>query len=131
MRHNPLRRSRRPRLRSAIMLVAALGLAAGLSVAAASHGLRAPAATQRLRGAAVTQADAPARVADPFSGAAPYLNPNYVAEVKAQASADGSAAEGAVGNSQTAIWMDHIGAIAGDNGHMGLQAQLDNAASQA
>jgi cellulose 1,4-beta-cellobiosidase len=114
------------------MLAAALALAAGLSVvAAAAHGLGAPAAAHGVSAAAAAQADAPARVADPFSGAAPYLNPNYVAEVKAQASADGSAAEAAVANFQTAIWMDHIGAIAGDNGHLGLQAQLDNAASQA
>jgi cellulose 1,4-beta-cellobiosidase len=132
MSHNLLGRSRRPHLRSAVVLVAALALASGLSaVAVATHGLRAPANAHGVSAAAATQADAPARVSDPFSGATPYLNPDYVAEVKAQASADGSSAEAAVANSQTAIWMDHIGAITGDNGHMGLQAQLDNAASQA
>lgn len=81
--------------------------------------------------AATPAAHAQTHVADPFSGAQPYLNPDYVAEVQAQASADGSSAEAAAANFQTAIWMDHIGAIAGDNGHMGLQAQLNNAEQQA
>jgi len=70
-------------------------------------------------------------VHNPFSGATAYLNPNYVSEVQTQASSDGnSAAELRVANNQTAIWMDHIGAIAGDSTHMGLQAQLDNAVAQ-
>ncbi|HZP52909.1 glycoside hydrolase family 6 protein, partial [Actinocrinis sp.] len=64
-------------------------------------------------------------------GSNPYLNPNYVSEVQAQASADGSSAEAKVAGYQTAIWMDHIGAIAGDSTHLGLQAQLDNAVTQA
>src|SRR5438552_2800961 len=72
-----------------------------------------------------------ARAADPFTGAKPYLNPDYVAAVQAQATADGSSAEAAVANSQTGIWMDHIAAIAGDSSHMGLKAHLDKAASQA
>lgn len=67
-------------------------------------------------------------VANPFVGATPFLNPNYVAEVKTQASADGNnAAELSVANYQTAIWMDHIGAIAGDSTHLGLQAELNDA----
>ena len=70
-------------------------------------------------------------VANPFVGATGYLNPDYVNEVTAQASQDGSAAEAAVANNQTAIWMDHIGAIAGDGGKLGLQAQLDKALAQA
>jgi cellulose 1,4-beta-cellobiosidase len=70
-------------------------------------------------------------VANPFVGATGYLNPDYVKEVNAQASADGSAAEGAVAKYPTAIWMDHIGAIAGDGGRLGLQAQMDNALAQA
>ena len=46
-------------------------------------------------------------------------------------SADGgNAAEAAVAKYQTGIWMDHIGAIAGDSTHLGLQAQLDNAETQ-
>ncbi|HEV2345753.1 MAG TPA: glycoside hydrolase family 6 protein, partial [Actinocrinis sp.] len=74
----------------------------------------------------------PPHVANPFLGVSYYLNPNYVAEVQAQASADGNkASEAKVGTYQTAIWMDHIGAIAGDSTHTGLQAQFDNAATQA
>ena len=70
-------------------------------------------------------------VADPYSGATTYKNPDFVNEVNTQAAADGNnAAEKAVGNYQTAIWMDHIGAITGDSTHMGLQAQLDNAETQ-
>jgi cellulose 1,4-beta-cellobiosidase len=70
--------------------------------------------------------------ADPYSGSPTlYKNPDFVAEVNAQAAADGnSAAEKAVGNYQTAIWMDRIAAITGDSTHMGLQAQLDNAETQ-
>jgi len=71
------------------------------------------------------------RVADPYSGSEPYLNPDYTAEVQAQASKDGSSTEAEVANYQTAIWMDHIGAIAGDNGRLGLAAQLNKAESQA
>src|ERR1051325_4199024 len=72
-----------------------------------------------------------ARVPDPFSGAKPYLNPDYVAEVQAQAAADGSSAEAAVANYQTGIWMDKIAAIAGDSTHRALKAHLDAAAAQA
>jgi cellulose 1,4-beta-cellobiosidase len=71
------------------------------------------------------------RVADPYNGSQPYLNPDYTAEVQAQASKDGSSTEAAVANYQTAIWMDHIGAIAGDNGRLGLAAQLNKAEAQA
>ena len=76
-------------------------------------------------------AAAAAHASNPFVGSSPYLNPDYVSEVKAQASADGSSAEAKVGAYQTAIWMDHIGAIAGDSTHLGLKAQLDNAVTQA
>jgi cellulose 1,4-beta-cellobiosidase len=70
-------------------------------------------------------------VANPYVGATPYLNPDYVSEVSAQAAADGSnASEARVATYQTGIWMDHIGAIAGDSTHRGLQAQLDNALTQ-
>jgi cellulose 1,4-beta-cellobiosidase len=78
-------------------------------------------------------AQAATHVANPFVGSVPYLNPNYVAEVNAQATADGGSlgsAEASVANYQTAIWMDHIGAITGDSTHLGLQAQLDNAETQ-
>jgi cellulose 1,4-beta-cellobiosidase len=69
-------------------------------------------------------------VANPYVGATTYLNPDYVKEVNSQAQSDGSSAEAAVGKYQTAIWMDHIGAIAGDSSHLGLQAQLDDALTQ-
>jgi cellulose 1,4-beta-cellobiosidase len=71
-------------------------------------------------------------VADPFTGAKPYLNPDYVKEVQAQATADGSAAEGRVANFQTAIWLDTIAAIngGGTTGRTGLMQQLTNAATQ-
>jgi cellulose 1,4-beta-cellobiosidase len=72
----------------------------------------------------------PAHPANPFPGSRPYLNPNYVAEIQAQAAADGSAAEARVATWQTAIWMDRKAAIAGDAAHMGLQAHLDRAAAQ-
>src|SRR5579871_5418559 len=78
-------------------------------------------------------AQAATHVANPFVGSVPYLNPNYVAEVNAQATTDGGSlgsAEASVANYQTAIWMDHIGAITGDSTHLGLQAQLDNAETQ-
>ena len=72
-------------------------------------------------------------VADPFTGAKSYLNPNYVKEVQAQATTDGSSAEAAVANSQTAIWLDTIAAIngGGTTGRTGLQQQLTNAAAAA
>jgi cellulose 1,4-beta-cellobiosidase len=70
-------------------------------------------------------------VADPFTGAKPYLNPDYVSEVSAQATADGSSVEAAVAKYQTAIWLDTISAIAGggSTGRTGLQAQLTKAAA--
>jgi cellulose 1,4-beta-cellobiosidase len=73
-------------------------------------------------------------VADPFTGAKPYLNPDYVAEVNAQVSADGgNAAEAAVAQNQTAIWLDTIAAINGGTTatgtRTGLMQQLTNAAA--
>jgi cellulose 1,4-beta-cellobiosidase len=71
-------------------------------------------------------------VADPFCGTVPYLNPDYVSEVNTQAAADGNnAAELAVANNQTAIWLDTIAAITGggSTGRTGLQQQLTNAAA--
>ncbi len=70
-------------------------------------------------------------VADPFAGSKPFLNQDYVKEVQAQATADGSSAEAAVAKYQTAIWLDTISAIAGggSTGRTGLQAQLTAAAA--
>ena len=72
-------------------------------------------------------------VADPFTGAKPYLNPDYVTEVQTQATADGSSAEASVANYQTAIWLDTIAAIdgGGTTGRTGLQQQLTDAAAEA
>ncbi len=75
--------------------------------------------------------NAPPHVVNPFVGAKQYLNPDYVKEIQAQASADGSAAEAKVATWQTGIWMDKKAAIAGDSTHMSLTAQMDNALSQA
>ncbi len=109
-----IRREHRTRLGRGLAAASAFVLAAALTATAAGH----PAA-------------AATRVANPYVGATPYLNPDYVAEVKSQAAADGSSAEATVAGYQTAIWMDHIGAIAGDSTHLGLQAQLDKAEAQA
>ncbi|WP_281292748.1 glycoside hydrolase family 6 protein [Kitasatospora viridis] len=70
---------------------------------------------------------------NPFVGATGYLNPDYTAEVSAQATADGGtlgATEAQVASNSTAVWMDHIGAIAGDGGRLGLRAHLDRALAQ-
>jgi cellulose 1,4-beta-cellobiosidase len=83
-------------------------------------------------GASTAQA-AVTHVANPYVGATPYLNPDYVSEVKAQAASDGGSlgsAEAQVANYQTGIWLDRIAAIAGDSTHKGLQAQLDNALAE-
>ena len=83
--------------------------------------------------AAACTSNCATHVADPFTGARPYLNPDYVKEVQAQAAADGNnAAETAVANYQTAIWLDTIAAIngGGTTGRTGLQQQLTNAAAQ-
>jgi cellulose 1,4-beta-cellobiosidase len=74
-------------------------------------------------------------VADPYTGSKPYLNPDYVSEVKAQVTADGgNAAEAAVENIQTAIWLDTIAAINGGTTatgtRTGLMQQLTDAAAQ-
>ncbi|HEY1572373.1 MAG TPA: glycoside hydrolase family 6 protein [Pseudonocardiaceae bacterium] len=65
-------------------------------------------------------------VADPFTGAVSYLNPDYVAEVNANAT---TAAQRSVASFPTAIWLDTMSAIAGGGttGRTGLAAQLDDA----
>ncbi len=72
-------------------------------------------------------------VADPFAGSKPYLNPDYVKEVQAQATADGSSTEASVANFQTAIWLDTIASITGGSTatgtRTGLMQQLTNAAA--
>jgi len=85
--------------------------------------------------AAACTSNCATHVADPYTGAKPYLNPDYVAEVNAQVSADGgNAAEAAVANNQTAIWLDTIASINGGTTatgtRTGLMQQLTNAAAQ-
>ena len=81
-------------------------------------------------------AHAATHVANPYVGATQYLSPDYTAEVNAQAAADQAsnptlaAAEAKVANDPTAVWMDKIGAIAGDSVHHGLQWHLDQALAQ-
>ncbi|QMU80431.1 glycoside hydrolase [Streptacidiphilus sp. PB12-B1b] len=101
-----------------------------LSAAQSAHAATARATA--VRAAAVHVAAV--HVANPYVGSTPYLNPDYVSEVDAQAAVDGGAAgaaEAKVAGYQTAIWMDHIGAITGDSTHLGLKAQLDDAEAQA
>jgi len=84
--------------------------------------------------ATTTASAAVTHVANPYVGSTPYLNPDYVAEVNAQAAADGGttgATEAKVAQYQTAIWLDKIAAVTGDSTHLGLKAQLDKAAAQA
>jgi cellulose 1,4-beta-cellobiosidase len=72
----------------------------------------------------------PAHVADPYTGATKYLNPDYVTEVNTQASADGSSAEASVASFQTAIWLDTISRINGDSTHTSLTTQLNDAVAK-
>src|SRR5512138_1322396 len=46
---------------------------------------------------------------NPYAGASVYVNPEWAAN----ATADGGAA---IAGQPTFVWMDHMGAIAGDNG---------------
>ncbi len=73
-------------------------------------------------------------VANPFVGATQYVNPDYANEIN-----QGIAAESSQTNIQkmntvktypTAVWMDHIAAINGDGGRLGLQAHLNAALQQ-
>ena len=57
---------------------------------------------------------------NPYAGASVYVNPEWAAN----ATADGGAA---IANQPTFVWMDHMAAITGDNGKMGLAAHLDDA----
>ena len=123
---------RRPaRASSLALLVGTALLMPWWGVEAAQATPTAPAAKTTPAATAAVAAAAAAHVSNPFSGSTPYLNPDYVSEVQAPASADGSYAEAKSRTYQTAIWMDHIAAIAGDSGPLGLKAQLDEAEAQA
>ncbi|RKT19896.1 cellulose 1,4-beta-cellobiosidase [Streptomyces sp. 1114.5] len=110
---------RRLRTAAAATLLGATGLLPNIGAATPAHAAPAPAAG--------------IHVTNPFAGATGYLNPDFATEVKAQATADGGALgalETQVAANPTAVWMDHIGAIAGDATHLGLQAHLDHALAQ-
>lgn len=112
---------RRLRTAAAATLFGATGLLPSIGAAAPAHAAPAPAAA------------AAVHLTNPFAGATGYLNPDFAAEVKAQAAADGGtlgALETQVAANPTAVWMDRIGAIAGDATHLGLQAHLDHALGQ-
>lgn len=74
-----------------------------------------------------------AHQANPFAGAVGYINADWAAQVRAQATATGGAlgtAMAAVANNPTAVWMDRIAAINGTPGARGLRAHLDAALAQ-
>jgi cellulose 1,4-beta-cellobiosidase len=64
------------------------------------------------------------RVANPYEGATPYVNPNW------QANAEEAGAPASISSQPTAVWMDTIGAIEGTGEAMGLAAHLDEAVAQ-
>ncbi|MET9075875.1 glycoside hydrolase family 6 protein [Streptomyces sp. NPDC004232] len=64
------------------------------------------------------------RVDNPYDGAKVYVNPEWSA--KAAAEPGGTR----VSNEPTGVWLDHIAAINGDNGGMGLRDHLDAALAQ-
>ena len=76
-------------------------------------------------------------VANPFLGASQYLNPDYTAEVNGAIPTAGSSTLAAqmmvVESYPTAVWMDHIGAVAGgaaNNGRLGLAQHITTALAQ-
>ena len=77
-------------------------------------------------------------VTNPYAGATQYLNPDYTTEVNsaiaAQTAGSTLAKQMAVVETYpTAVWLDHMGAIAGgssNNGRLGLQQHITAALSQ-
>jgi cellulose 1,4-beta-cellobiosidase len=70
-------------------------------------------------------------VENPYSGTRLYVNPDWAAQVQAQASADGSAAEARVAQFSTAVWLDRIAAVTGGSGvTRTLEGHLDEAVRQ-
>jgi cellulose 1,4-beta-cellobiosidase len=77
-------------------------------------------------------------VTNPYAGAIQYLNPDYTTEVNsaiaAQTAGSTLAKQMAVVETYpTAVWLDHMGAIAGgssNNGRLGLQQHITAALSQ-
>jgi cellulose 1,4-beta-cellobiosidase len=77
-------------------------------------------------------------VVNPYAGATVYVNPDYTNEVKAAIAAQPAGSTlatqmGVVGNYPTAVWMDHMAAIAGgsaNSGRMGLAQHITAALAQ-
>jgi cellulose 1,4-beta-cellobiosidase len=72
-------------------------------------------------------------VADPFTGAKSFLDPEFTKQVLAQAAADGNnAAEAAVANYPTAYWLDTMCSINGGStcNRLGLQTELTDAEAE-
>ena len=78
-------------------------------------------------------------VANPFAGATLYVNPDYTKEVQSLAAqtqatdATLAAQMTTVGGYSTAVWLDHMGAIAGgssNGGRLGLAQHITTALSQ-
>jgi cellulose 1,4-beta-cellobiosidase len=67
-----------------------------------------------------TSAQAAGQLDNPYAGASVYVNPEWAAN----AVADGGSA---IADQPTFVWMDHMAAITGDGGKMGLAAHLDDA----
>ncbi len=72
-------------------------------------------------------------LANPFVGATWYVNPDWAAEVHAEAAIQGGtlgATMNRVANYNTAVWLDSIGSLNGTNGSRGLIGHLDAAVAQ-
>jgi cellulose 1,4-beta-cellobiosidase len=89
------------------------------AIAAVSAGSLAAAAAAALM-LVTPSAYAAGQVDNPYAGASVYVNPEW----SANATADGG---GSIANQATFVWMDHMAAITGDGGKMGLAAHLDDA----
>jgi cellulose 1,4-beta-cellobiosidase len=95
------RTTMKTRVRKAVWLMAALGMA--LPACAAGNA---------------------GRLRNPYADARAYVNPHWRAHVLQE---PGGAA---IANASTAIWLDHIGAITGEGGSWGLADYLDDALRQ-
>jgi len=85
-------------------------------------------ATATLIGPTPTPPPAGTHLANPFSGATWYVNPDWAAEVNA--SNVSASAKSAVSHQSTAVWLDSIGSLNGTNGSRGLIGHLDAAVAQ-
>ncbi|MBL1068426.1 glycoside hydrolase family 6 protein [Streptomyces sp. 7-21] len=82
-------------------------------------------ATGTLSMASADEASTLQRVDNPFEGATMYVNPDWSENAASEPGGD------AVANESTAVWLDRIAAIEGDDETMGLQEHLEAAAAQA